>query len=182
MGQVDKGLQLFRGTPLVLHVLKALSAQTATIFINANQNLDIYRSFGTPVLPDRLPGFAGPLAGIESGMLQCLTPYLLCAPCDSPLLPAELASRLSTALISEGSDIAVAATLEKKDGQHIRQNHPVFALMKTSLLPELSAYLASGGRKMQNWHAHLKRSEVLFEDNAAFQNMNTLEELRRLEN
>lgn len=182
MGQVDKGLQLFRGVPLVLHVLRTLSKQTATVLINANQNLNSYQSFAATVCPDRLPGFAGPLAGIQSGMLQCDTPYLLSAPCDSPLLPMDLASKLATALIKDGSDIAVAVTQEIENGVHIRQSHPVFALMKTSLLPDLNAFLESGDRKIQNWHARLKRSEVLFEDNAAFCNINTLEELRRFEN
>ncbi|MCH8621657.1 molybdenum cofactor guanylyltransferase MobA [Undibacterium sp. TS12] len=182
MGQVDKGLQSFRKQPLALHVLQKLSMQTASILINANQNLDIYRSFGYTVWPDLLPDFAGPLAGIHTGMHHCQTPYLLCAPCDSPLLPDNLAEELSSALIKEASDIAVVTTMENVAGTPTRQNHPVFALMKISLLANLDNFLAAGERKMQDWYARLKLSEVVFEDHTAFRNINTLKELRELEN
>jgi molybdopterin molybdotransferase len=45
----------------------------------------------------------------------------------------------------------------------------------------LSAYLAAGGRRMDGWYPQLKVVEVLFEDADAFRNINTLDELRRLD-
>ncbi len=182
MGEVDKGLQCLHDKPMAAHVTQRLTAQTATVMISANQNPDIYKEFGFPVHADYMQGFAGPLAGIQTGLLHCTTPYLLCAPCDSPFLPADLAERLSSALLQHNADLAVATTLENHDGILQKQIHPVFALMKTSVLPRLTAYLENGGRKMQAWHACLRISEVLFEDKAAFRNINTLEELRELEN
>ena len=62
-----------------------------------------------------------------------------------------------------------------------KQPHPVFCLVKTSLLPVLSSYLARGGRKMDGWYADLKVAEVLFDDSAAFRNINTLDELHSLD-
>jgi molybdopterin-guanine dinucleotide biosynthesis protein A len=41
-----------------------------------------------------MPGFAGPLAGLQAGLRRCGTDYLLSVPCDSPFLPADLAARL----------------------------------------------------------------------------------------
>jgi molybdopterin molybdotransferase len=177
MGHVDKGLQPFGGKPMAAHVLERLAPQVATVAINANQNLDTWAGFGVPVWPDDTPGFAGPLAGVEAGMRRCSTPYLLTAPCDSPFLPPDLAERLSGALMAEGADIAFAATQEPG---MVRQPHPVFCLVKTSLLPVLSAYLAVGGRKMDGWYRDLKSVEVLFDDADAFRNINTRDELNQL--
>ena len=173
MGHVDKGLQPFRGMTMAGHVLQRLAPQVGAVAINANQNLDAYRAFDVPVWPDETPGFAGPLAGLEVGLRHCATPYLVTAPCDSPFVPLDLAARLFDALEQEGADIALAVTQE---GQR-RQPHPVFCLVKTSLLPVLSRYLADGGRKMDGWYDGLKVAEVLFDDADGFRNINTLDEL-----
>ncbi|MDB5959873.1 MAG: molybdenum cofactor guanylyltransferase [Massilia sp.] len=173
MGHVDKGLQAFRGMTMAGHVLQRLAPQVGAVAINANQNLDAYRAFDVPVWPDETTGFAGPLAGLEVGLRHCATPYLLTAPCDSPFVPLDLAERLFAALQLDGADIALAVTQE---GQR-RQPHPVFCLVKTSLLPVLSQYLQDGGRKMDGWYADLKVAEVLFEDADGFRNINTLDEL-----
>lgn len=178
MGHVDKGLQAFRGTTMAAHVLARLAPQVASVAINANQNLDTYAAFGVPVWQDDLAGFAGPLAGLETGLRRCQTPYLLTAPCDSPFLPVDLAERLLAALEEQDADLAFAATGEP--GMRV-QAHPVFCLVKTSLLPVLSSYLAEGGRRMDGWYKDVKAVEVLFEDADAFRNINTLDELHSLD-
>jgi len=178
MGHVDKGLQPFRGKPMAAHVLERLAPQVAAVAINANQNLPTYADFGVPVWVDETTGFAGPLAGLEAGLRHCATDYLLTAPCDSPFLPLDLAARLWDALQAEGADVALAVTQEA--GMR-KQPHPVFCLVKTSLLPVLSAYLAEGGRRMDGWYTGLKVAEVRFEDADAFRNINTLDELHSLD-
>jgi molybdopterin molybdotransferase len=178
MGTVDKGLQPFRGKPMAAHVLERLRAQVGAVAINANQNLETYAALGAPVWPDDTPGFAGPLAGLEAGMRRCATPLLLSAPCDSPFVPADLAERLFTALQEQDADLAYAVTQEP--GKR-RQPHPVFCLVRVDRLPLLSSYLAEGGRKMDGWYADLKAAEVLFEDDGAFRNINTLDELREFD-
>src|SRR5437763_1002009 len=135
------------------------------------------RGFGVPVWPDDTPGFAGPLAGLEAGLRRATTRYLLTAPCDSPFLPLDLGERLYAALRDSGADLALAVTEENG----LRQPHPVFCLLKTSLLPVLSSYLANGGRRMDGWYGQIKVAEVLFEDADAFRNINTLDELRSLD-
>ncbi|HEU4853479.1 MAG TPA: gephyrin-like molybdotransferase Glp [Telluria sp.] len=173
MGSVNKGLQPFRGTTMVEHVLARLEPQVGSIFINANSDLERYASFGLPVLPDVTQGFAGPLAGLEAGLRACATEYMLTAPCDSPFLPDDLAQRLADALTEQGADIAVAVTQEGKR----RQPHPVFCLVRTALLPYLEAYLLDGGRKVDGWYVQMKVAEVMFEDADAFRNINTMDEL-----
>lgn len=177
MGHVDKGLQTFRGAPMALHVIMRLSPQVGNLMINANQNLGPYEGFGVPVWPDQMQGFAGPLAGLQTGLSQCGTEYLVTAPCDSPFLPDDLVERLGEALLAQDAELAVAVTGEGET----RQPHPVFCLMKAALLPHLNQYLDSGGRKIDAWYATLKVAEVRFPDEAAFRNINTLEELRKYE-
>ena len=174
MGHVDKGLQLLRGYPMVMHAIARLAPQVGPMLINANQNLDVYRDLGYPVVPDIIEGFAGPLAGMHAGLGQCQTPYLLSAPCDSPFLPVDLAARLATALSASHADVAFAVSLG--------QSHPVFALMRVTAAPHLATFLAQGGRKIDSWYASLAQVEVNFDDESdAFRNINTRDELRASE-
>jgi molybdenum cofactor guanylyltransferase len=174
MGSVDKGLQDFGGTPMVVHVITRLLPQVQALHINANQNLDTYRSMGYTVSEDAVGGFAGPLAGLHSGLLQCQTPWLVTAPCDSPYLPLDLVVRLQNAQQATGADLAVPVTGVGAS----RQVHPVFCLVRSDLLPHLSAFLASGGRKVDAWYSTLAVAEVSFSNESAFRNINTMAELQ----
>lgn len=173
MGGRDKGLQPFRGRPMAAWAIERLAPQVDALLINANQNLEAYAAFGHPVVPDRIAGFAGPLAGLHTGPLACETPLLVTAPCDSPFLPEDLVDKLRAALEAAGADLAVAKTGD--------QPHPVFSLVRREVLDGLTAFLESGGRKVDAWYAALKTVEVAFADERAFANINTLEELNLLE-
>ena len=171
MGGVDKGLELLEGRPMVAWVLERLAPQVDEILVSANQNLERYRSFGYPVLPDEVGGFAGPLAGLERGLALAAHELLVSAPCDSPFLPAELVARLHARLLQDEAELAVARTGD--------QPHPVFCLCRTSLHANLRDYLAGGGRKIDAWYAGLRVAEVAFDDTPeAFSNINTRDELR----
>jgi molybdopterin-guanine dinucleotide biosynthesis protein A len=173
MGGRDKGLQPFRGRPMAAWAIERLAPQVDALLINANQNLDQYAAFGYPVVPDRIAGFAGPLAGLHTGLTACETPLLVTAPCDSPFLPADLVARLRASLEAAGADLAVAKTGN--------QPHPVFSLVRREVLDGLTVFLEAGGRKVDAWYAALKTVEVPFADERAFANINTLEELNELE-
>lgn len=177
MGGVDKGLQTFRGMPLAMHALMRLAPQVGSVIINANRNLAAYESMGAMVFPDALPDFAGPLAGFLTGFERCETPYLATVPCDSPLFPTDLVSRLGSALLDADAEIAMVAIDE---GGRLRAQ-PVFCLLKSELLESLVSYTQSGERKIDRWTAQHRCVEVAFDDPAAFANANTLEELRGLE-
>lgn len=192
MGRVDKGLQPFRGATLAGHVLARLAPQVGTVAINANRNLPQYQAAAadvagaqapTQVIADRIGGHEGPLAGLHTGLHHCRSALLLTAPCDTPFLPHDLAARLHAALIAQDADVAVAVTMEADEhgGAPRRQLHPVLSLLKASLLPQLEAYLATGARRMEGWFNTLRVAEVMFEDSAAFRNINTLEQLQHHE-
>jgi molybdopterin-guanine dinucleotide biosynthesis protein A len=110
------------------------------------------------------------LAGLQAGLSHCETPYLLSVPCDSPFLPTDLAARLALGLEGEYADIAVALAEGRAQ--------PVFSLMRRTVAESLAGFLDSGGRKIDLWTATLRCASVSFEDeNAAFRNINTLEDL-----
>jgi molybdopterin-guanine dinucleotide biosynthesis protein A len=170
MGSVDKGLADLAGRPMVAHVLARLVPQVGEVVINANQNLERYRAFGHPVVPDVVGGFAGPLAGLHAGLVRAGHAFVVPVPCDSPFLPLDLVARLRGALDRASADLAVAKTLD--------QPHPVFALVRRDVLPNLAAFLDAGGRKIDAWYASLRVVEVPFDDEAdAFRNINTIGEL-----
>jgi molybdopterin-guanine dinucleotide biosynthesis protein A len=174
MGGSDKGLIAFKGQPMVTHVINRLSQQVGQILINANREIERYQCLGFTVIIDEISGFAGPLAGLHAGMRAAKTEFILSVPCDSPLLPEDLSLRLMVALESQQADIAVAKTGE--------QHHPVFCLCRTSLAQNLEDYLSAGGRKADEWQKQHAYVEVSFDDNpSAFSNVNTPEELRKLE-
>ena len=174
MGGTDKGLQELRGQPMVHWVIERLAPQVDELLINANQNGERYAAFGHRVVPDQIPGFAGPLAGLHAALATATHPLVATAPCDSPFLPADLISRLFSALTAADADLAVAKTFD--------QAHPVFCLCRRSVLPHLTEFLESGGRKVDRWYSTLNIVEVAFDDEAeAFENINTREELGRFE-
>lgn len=171
MGGVDKGLQVLRGKPMVQWVIGRFAPQVDEVLINANQNLDAYRAFGHRVVPDAIGGFAGPLAGLHRGLSEARHDLVATVPCDSPFLPADLVDRLRAALERQDAALAVARTGD--------QAHPVFCLCRKTVLPGLTAFLESGGRKIDAWYAALTVAEVAFDDEpGAFSNINTEAELR----
>jgi molybdenum cofactor guanylyltransferase len=185
MGGVDKGLQNFRGLPLALQTLMRLQLQSLPpqeILINANRNLAAYESLGVPVWPDSIDGFAGPLAGFQTGLERCETPLMLTVPCDTPLLPLDLVERLYKALQEQDADLAMAAAPEV-DGTV--RSQPVFCLLKTDLLESLVKFTQSGGRKIDAWTGQHRCVIVPFDQSGdsahAFANANTLAELQELE-
>ncbi len=173
MGSVDKGLVEFRGKPMLAHVIERLGPQVNSLIINANRSLDQYHAFGYPVISDEVSGFAGPLAGLHAGLKGCTTPFIATAPCDSPFLPTDLVARLYEALQENIAELAVAKTGD--------QAQPVFALYSAFLLPSLTQFLESGGRKIDTWYSAHRVAEVSFADESAFANINTIAELQALQ-
>lgn len=173
MNSLDKGLIRLQKKPLVQYVIERVMPQVDEILLNANREIEQYKTFNLPILQDDNPDFIGPLAGFSLGLKHCRHDCLLAAPCDSPLIPADLVARLMKALLENGADIAIA-----KSGGY---NHPVFCLMKKSVLPSLTNYLEQGERKVSTWQKSLKYIEVEFNDcDDAFVNVNTFEELEAL--
>nr|WP_282571232.1 molybdenum cofactor guanylyltransferase MobA [Methylonatrum kenyense] len=174
MGGQDKGLIAIAGQPMVGHVLARLRPQVRELLINANRNEADYAGFGAPVVADRMPEFPGPLAGMASGLAAATTPWVVTAPCDSPLVPRDLVARLQLALQADAGDLAVVESAGRLQ--------PVFALLPVRLLGDLEAYLAAGERKIDRWFGRHRMAIADFSDcPEAFINVNTPEERDALE-
>lgn len=173
MGGIDKGLVEVAGRPLIGHVIEALAPQVGTLLINANRNADTYRALGCRVVRDQLEDFQGPLAGMASALAAAEDDLVLCVPCDSPLLPADLASRLREALQAEQAELATA---------FCGRLQPVFVLLRRHLLDDLRAALTAGERKIDRWYATRRMVQVDFSDRPeGFLNINTPEQQAELE-
>ena len=174
MGGVDKGLAMFRGRPMVAHVIERFAPQVDELLVNANRNVVQYAGFGYRVIADEIAGFAGPLAGFERALAHAQAPLVATVPCDSPFLPHDLVARLRKSLESASAQLAVAKTGV--------QAHPVFCLMRREVRASLTRFLADGERKIDRWYAHLAVVEVAFDDEPdAFANINTRAQLDGLE-
>jgi molybdopterin-guanine dinucleotide biosynthesis protein A len=174
MGGVDKGLVIFRGKPLVEHVIARIAHQAGKLLISANRSEHHYEKYGYPLVADTLPDFPGPLAGILAALEVIDTDLLLAVPCDTPVLPGDLVQRLRQALTDNNADIAIPF-----DG--VRAQAAIM-LLRRSLASDLHDYLLSGERKVQLWLKRHKTAHADFSDQpGAFANLNTLDELTHLE-
>ena len=178
MGGIDKGLIPFHGKPLIESAISRLKPQVSTILINANRSITKYACYGYPVLMDETPDFSGPLAGFSIGLKHCKTPYLLTSPCDSPLLPIDLAQNMAAELEENNLELVFASSKED-DGKIWAQ--PVFCLMKNRLQDSLDAFLSKGDLKIDRWFKELRSGSVVFENPQVFANVNTPDELAALE-
>lgn len=175
MGGRDKGLLPLAGEPLIAHGIHRLRPQMAELLISANRHQERYSAFGCRVISDAPDSrFRGPLAGVLAAMDAARTPYLLTAPCDSPLLPPDYAQRMWAVLEREGATVSVAF------GERCWQ--PVFALLPITLWDDLRQWIAEGQGGMGRWLQRHQPARVEFADwPAMFLNVNTPEELARLE-
>lgn len=172
MGGADKGLVALDGRAMVAHVLARFAPQVSELLINANRNAEAYAGFGVPVVPDRVDGFVGPLAGLDAGLhgMSADCEWVVTCPCDSPFLPLDLVGRLLAAAVAAGADVAMA----RSEGQV----QPVFLLAHRRTADSLWAYLAGGDRKIDRWVRGERHVIVDFDDcPEAFANFNTAEEL-----
>ena len=174
LGGVDKGLQPWRGLPLVDHALARLAPQVREVMISANRNASAYASRVTRVLADESDDFPGPLAGILAGLRAASTAWLAVVPCDSPRLPLDLVERLA-----RGVGDAAGAVVQRDHGDGELRLEPVCCVLSTALADDLERYLADGGRKVEGWVSR-HAATVLFDrpdDAPAFANINTLADL-----
>jgi len=174
MGGDDKGLVILNGRAMVEHVLARLRPQVGPLLISANRNQERYAVFGHRVVSDLLADYQGPLAGMAAALKAATTPFVVTVPCDSPLMATDVVARLARALAVEQADISVA-----HDGA---RTHPVFLLLKRSLLFSLLEFLDAGERKIDRWFVRHRIATADFHDcPESFVNVNDPEEHRALE-
>jgi molybdopterin-guanine dinucleotide biosynthesis protein A len=133
LGGVDKALIEVAGEPILASLLRRLEPQCAGVALNANGDAARFGAFGLAVVPDSVPGFAGPLAGVLAGLdfVADSFPnisYVASVPADTPFIPHDLVTRLRQALAG-GARIAVARSA--------RRDHHAIALWPVALRDDL---------------------------------------------
>ncbi len=169
MGGADKGLLDWHGEPLAQRALRRLAAQVGPMLISANRHSERYAALGVPVVADEGSGFAGPLAGFLAGLRASRTPLLMAVPCDAPDFPLDLVARLAAALAASDDDVAVP-TVSGDTGPRLQ---PVFCLMRAAAAVSIEQALAAGRHKVAQWVQAQRTTSVVFDDAAAFRNINT---------
>jgi molybdopterin-guanine dinucleotide biosynthesis protein A len=187
MGRGDKPLLTVGGKTMLSRVIERLSPQVEGIVLNANGDPARFSSYGLPVVPDPLPDFPGPLAGILAGMHWAEAEprharTVVTVAGDTPFFPSDLVQRLSEAHKRDRDTIALAAS-----GVGV---HPVFGLWPVCLARALEEFLLAGdsGKILKFVDRHA-RVDVRFDDIVLpngetidpFFNVNTPEDAERAE-
>lgn len=178
MGGGDKCLRTLGGRTLLAHVLDIARPQVGPMILNANGDPSRFSDYGVPVASDVVEGFAGPLAGILTGLEWARSNAPDCAwvasfACDAPFAPANLVDNLMSAIDKKGADLACASSGGR--------DQPVFGLWPIRLVDDLRAALTDEGiRKVDVWTAryHLARADWPTEPVDPFFNVNRPEDLK----
>lgn len=177
MGGQDKGWLELAGQPLVRHAITRLLPQVHRLLISANRNIGCYEALGFPVLADAAPWIGmGPVAALATlaPTITSTNGYVQLAPCDMPLLPADLVERLEAALQED-------ARLEMVYPVCVDASQPALLLAKCAALADAADYLAAGQRSLRGWIARHASRGVVFDNAMAFANANDPAALRQLE-
>ena len=116
---------------------------------------------GLPVVADGVPGHAGPLAGVLTGLDWAAdnvpgAAYVATFPTDAPFLPRDLVARFLAAIEDAGADMACAASGGR--------DHPVAGLWPVALRADLHhAMTVEDIRKVDIWTARHRLVSVPFE-------------------
>lgn len=181
MGGGDKCLQVLGGRPLLAHSIAAAKPQVDTLIINAAGDPSRFAEFDLPVVADVIDGFAGPLAGVLTGMewTQANRPdanWIVTFPTDAPFFPTDLVSRFFEAVGEHGDDMACARSNDR--------THPVFALWPVRLADDLrKAMIEEDMRKIDAWTARYTLVPVDWDTEPydPFFNINRPEDLAKAE-
>jgi molybdopterin-guanine dinucleotide biosynthesis protein A len=160
MGGGDKALRLIGGVSLLERVIERMRPQVATLVLNANGDPARFANFSLAVVPDSIPDYAGPLAGVLAGLdwtaehrPDCA--YVVSVATDAPFLPRDLVSRLVRGMQKSDADLACAAS----GGQP----HPVIGLWPVRLREDLRrAIVDETVRKVDVWTARHRLATVPF--------------------
>ncbi|MEL7166408.1 MAG: molybdenum cofactor guanylyltransferase MobA [Pseudomonadota bacterium] len=179
MGGGDKCLLPLGGRPMLVRIIDRIEGQVAGLALNANGDAARFAGYGLPVRADSIDGYAGPLAGVLSGLdwaHEMGASHVVSVAGDTPFFPRDLVVRLGRAADRANTAIALAGTHE--GGRSHR--HPTFGLWPVSLRDDLRRALNGGLRKVVMWTDAHGAATAPFDDNAFF-NINTPDDLARAE-
>ena len=151
MGGGDKPLTRVAGKTILSRVIERMTPQCQRLILNANGDPARFADTGLPVIPDDVPDFAGPLAGLLAGLDWAAVhapevAYVASVPGDCPFLPRDLVTRLHQARAASGQPLACARSGEWR--------HPVVGVWPVALRADLRQALTKEDlRKIELWTA-----------------------------
>ena len=153
----DKSFKELAGQSLLSRVIERFDTQVSEVIINANGDPANFSAFEKVVAADIFEGFAGPLAGVLTGLdwaskNRPAVTHVLTVPCDGPFLALNYAAKMTAAIGTH--DIAMAMS----NGR----THPVAGLWPVALKDSLAMALEEGVRKVDVWTADYKVALVDF--------------------
>jgi molybdopterin-guanine dinucleotide biosynthesis protein A len=151
------------------------------LVLNANGDPSRFAGYGFPVVADAIPDFAGPLAGVLTGLEwaareQPNAAWVASFAGDAPFVPLDFVARLRQVITAGNADMACAASGGR--------DHPVCGLWPVGLAANLRGALVDEGiRKVDLWTARHRLVRVEFADAPVdpFFNLNTPEDFAAAE-
>ncbi|TNE39274.1 MAG: molybdenum cofactor guanylyltransferase MobA [Alphaproteobacteria bacterium] len=182
MGGGAKFLQELGGASLLSRIVETLRPQVSEFLLNMNRDGEAGIAEDIPIRKDVVEGFAGPLAGILTGLdyfsaKGSRASHMLSVPTDAPFIPGDLVVRLA-----EGLKGAVPETIVM--AQSVGRVHPVVALWPLSLAADLRvALIEEDLRKILVFADRYNRVNVTWDETEGdpFFNINRPEDLAEAE-
>ncbi len=176
-----KHLRNLGAQTLLERAVERAMPQVDVLLINSTPTPAMPCISGLQLVPDTVPGFVGPLAGVLAGMeyVQASVPrarWLVTMAADTPWFPLDLVQRLVAQRRLDEAEIATASSAGRI--------HPVFALWPLGIAEQLRQALeVEGLRKVEEFQARYRRVRVEWpvEPCDPFFNINTLDDLARAE-
>lgn len=160
MGGGDKCLRALGGMTVLDRIVARVRPQVSHLVLNANGDPSRFASVGLSVIADSIEGFAGPLAGVLTGLEWTARNHPDCRwlasfPTDAPFLPHDLVRRMLRAVEASGADMACA----RSDGRA----HPVIGLWPVRLADTLRrAMVEEELKKVDLWTDRFRLEHVDF--------------------
>lgn len=181
MGGGDKCLRDLGGRPLLARIIERAAPQIGPLMLNANGDPARFVEFGLPVMDDVVGDYAGPLAGVLTGLEWAAEhapgcDWVASFACDAPFLPLDLVERLFVGVAEGQADMACA----RSNGR----DQPVFGLWPVRLAGDLRrAVVDEDIRKVDIWTARYRLAHVDFDDGELdpFFNVNRPDDFARAE-
>ncbi|TIX88894.1 molybdenum cofactor guanylyltransferase MobA [Rhizobium sp. P44RR-XXIV] len=138
----NKAFASLGGSSLLSRVAGRLS-ERGNHPVALNADADWPDALGLRLVPDRIPGKLGPLAGVLAAIQDTVLHYpqashVATVPIDSPFFPLDLIERLADAIRGR-DEIAVATSLGR--------DHPVFSLWPVSAATDLESWIVTDTKR-----------------------------------
>ncbi len=170
--QTEKGLINYIGKPFIQWVIEAIKPITKSIFL-VTDNQD-YSSFGFPLIPDVYKN-KGPIGGIYSALNHSVNEYNLLLSCDIPNITTSVINRYLVSNLSNEKDVSFLSDDEN--------SYPLIAVYNKRVTPMFLEAIELNRLKLIDLLSDMnyKNIRVNSDDFESLRNINTKEELQRIE-